>query len=70
VNARDVRVLVDGGCAHAQSAGKRRAFTATSAEDLPLLDSAECSARLGSVGHRLGPSAAEMACYERESPAP
>jgi hypothetical protein len=39
-------------------------------EDLPLLESAECAAQIGSVGERLGPNDAEMACYEREPPAP
>jgi hypothetical protein len=39
-------------------------------DDLSLLDSPECAAQLGSVGDRLGPNDAEIACYEREAPAP
>jgi hypothetical protein len=39
-------------------------------EDLPLLESPECAAQIGSVGNRLGPNDSETACYERVSPAP
>lgn len=33
-------------------------------EDLPLLESSECSARIGNSGDLLGPSDVEPACYE------